>query len=117
MVEIGESAFRQRPHEIEGERGVLIAPEQQIGVGSAILGREAVAIDQVTTIGGQAQLPAALLIPAARLGVLTGDPSHAHQFLLGAVHENQTHLQEDLELRGDGIRGAGIETLRAIPPL
>ena len=117
MVQVGEAAVDQRAHEVECERRALVTAQQQFRVGGTRLGGELRAVHQVAAIARQRDAAARLGIGRARLGVLPGHASDADDRLLQPVQQHQAHLQQDLQLLGDGVRFAiGERSRRSRPP-
>jgi hypothetical protein len=94
-----------------------MAEQQARRVGGACRGGEFGAIDEVAAITGQGEAIAGLQVRGAWLGVLAGDAPDPDHPLLQALHQNQAHLEQDLELVGDDVRLAVGETLGAVAPL
>ena len=82
VVQVGEAAVDQRADEVQGERGALVAAQQQLGIGRAVGGREARAVDDVAAVGRQRDAVPRLEVGAARLGVLAGEAADADHRLL-----------------------------------
>ena len=53
VVQVGKAAVHQRTHEVQGQGRALVAPQQQLRIGTACLGGELGAIDQVAPVGRQ----------------------------------------------------------------
>ena len=47
VMQVRKSAVDQRAHEVEGDRGALVAAEEQLRIGPPIGGGEGVAVDQI----------------------------------------------------------------------
>ena len=116
-LEIGEAAGGERPYEVERERRVLVAAEEQARIGAARVGVELLAIHQVAEVAGERRAVARLGGARARLRVLPGEAPHAHHRSLHPVDQDQRHLEQDLELVGDVVRGAVGEALGAVSSL
>ena len=117
MVQIREPALDQRAHEVQGQRGALVAAQQQLGVRRTRLGGEFRTIDQVSAIARQRDPAARLGVRRAGLGVLTGHAPDADDGFLQSVQQHETHLQQDLELLGDGVRFAIGKRFRTVTAL
>jgi hypothetical protein len=48
---------------------------------------------------------------------LSSEPAYANHRLVAAVNQDQTHLQQDFQLVGDGIGGAFFKLLGAVTAL
>jgi hypothetical protein len=86
-------------------------------LGRTIRFGETFAVHQVSPIAGQSGGLAGFELLRARLGVLSSEPSHTDHWLVAAVNQDQTHLQQDFQLVGDGIGGAIFKLLGAIAAL
>jgi hypothetical protein len=117
MVEVGEAALGQGAYEVEGQGGPAMAEQQARRVGGARRAGELGAIDQVAAITGQSDAIPGLQVRRSWLGVLAGDAPDPDHPLLQALHQNQAHLEQNLELVGDDVRLAVGETLGAVAPL
>jgi hypothetical protein len=117
MMQVGESAVDQRAHEIQRERGALIAAQQQFRIRFALRGREARPIDVVAAIARQRHAVARFGVGRTRLGVLAGEAADANHRLLQALQQHQAHLQQDLQAPRDVVRFAVLEALGAIAAL
>jgi hypothetical protein len=73
MMQIGEAAVDQRAHEIQRERGALVAAQQQLRIRLALRRAESGPIDVVAAVARQGQAVARLSIRRARLGILPGE--------------------------------------------
>ena len=114
MMQIGEAAVDQRADEVEGERAALVAAQQQHRIGRARFAREIRAIHIVAAKARQLDAIAHFVCGAPRLGILACKAADSGDALAGAVHKHEAHLQQDLELGGDGGRIAISEILRTI---
>ena len=114
---IHETAAHQGADEVERQAGPLVAAQHQLWIGSAggcgKLGR----VDQVPAIARQRDALAGFKFIGARLGVLAGEAAHPDHAPLAAQRQHQAHLQQDLELVGDGARVAMIVALGAVAAL
>ena len=79
--------------------------------------REGGAIDQVAAIAGQRHAVAGFGLGRARLGILAGKTPDADHPLVAAVNQDQAHLQQDLQLVGDRLGAAVVESLAAVAAL
>ena len=117
MMQVGESAVDERAHEIQGERGTLVAAQQELRIGLALLGGEPRPVDVVAPVRGQRHAGPRFGVRGAGLRVLPGESPDANDGLLQALQQHQTHLQQDLQALGDVVGLAVLETLRAITAL
>jgi hypothetical protein len=117
VVEVGEAALDQGADEVDGQPGPLVAAQQERRVGDAVRRRPGRPVDQVAAVGGEGHAVPRLQVLAPGLGVLAGEAAHADHPAAGAVDEHQAHLEEDLELAGNGVRGALLEALGTVAPL
>ena len=114
VMEVGESAIDEGAHEVQCQRASFVAAQEQRRIGSARLLGELRTIDIVAAKRGQLDAVFCLSRCTARLGVLPCKTANSHDALARSVHQDQTHLQEDLEFGRDGSGRAIGETLRAI---
>ena len=117
MVQVGEAAVDQGADEVDGQAGAFVGAQEQVGIRGAVLRREAGAVDHVAAIAGQGDAVARFGVGGARLGVLAGEAADADDAFLAALDEHEAHLEEDLELAGDGGRFAVVEALGAVAAL
>ena len=117
LAQVGEPALRERAHQVQRRRGRVVALDQASRVGSAALGSEVVAVDDVTAVGRQRQLAAGLRVAGARLGELPRHASHLHDGHRRAVSEDDSHLQQRLDAAADLVGGGAREGLRAVTAL
>jgi len=117
VVQIGEAALDQRTHEVQRQRRALITAQQQLRIRRTPLGGKVRTVDQVTAIARQRDPGPGLGVRRAGLGVLTGHAPHADDGFLEAVQQHETHLQQDLELLGDGVGFTIGKHLRTVTPL
>src|SRR5688572_27569024 len=117
VMHVREPAVDQRSHEVERQRGALVATQEQLRVRFAIGRGERGPIDQVAAIARQGDAIARFRVRRARLCELAGDAADANQRLLESMQQHDAHLQQDLELARDGIGIAVGETLRAVAAL
>ncbi len=106
VVQVGETAVDQRADEVHRHRRTRVRLDHATRIGPARCERELRRVDHVAAIAGQRDLADGLAVGRTRLGVLAGEPAHAHHRLAHAVHEHQAHLQQHLEAVGDDIGGA-----------
>ena len=117
VVQIREPAVDQRTHEIQGERGALVAAQQQFRIRFALRRAESRPVDIVAAVARQGDAVAGLGIGRARLGILAGKAADTNNRLLQALQQHQAHLQQDLQASGDVVGFAVLEALRAISAL
>ena len=117
MVQVREPAVDQRAHEIQRQRGALVAAQHQRRIRLAIGRRERRPIDRVAAIARQRHAVLRLVVGAARLRVLAGHAADADDRLLEPHEHHERHLQQDLELLHDVVRRALVEALGAIAAL
>src|SRR5688572_290328 len=117
VVHVREAAVDQRAHEIERERGALVAAQEQFRVRLAIGGRERGAVDEVAAVARQGDAVPRFRVGRSRLGELARDAADADHRFLEPVQQHDAHLQEDLELARDGVGVTVGEALRAVASL
>ena len=117
MVQVGEPPFAEGSNEVEGQRRSFVPANHAEGIGAASVAREFVLVDDVTAVAWERDTCVMLYVARPRFGVLARDSSDAHDSLSRREHDDQTHLQQQLELAGDLLGLAIVERLRAIPPL
>ena len=91
--------------------------DQAPRVRGAVFGRESRAIDIVTPVAGQFDAVFGFGVFGSGFGVLAREAAHTDHRSAGAVHHDQRHLQQHLELAGDGVRRAFVERFRTVPAL
>ena len=114
VMQVGEAAITQRAHEIQRERRAFITAQQQRGIRFARLGGEFGTVHEIAAERRQRDAVAGLGIGRTRLGVLAGHAADADDGLLESVQQHEAHLQQDLELLGDLVGLALLESLGAV---
>ena len=117
MMQVGEPAVDERAHEIERERGALVAAQQQLRIGLALRHCETRPIDVVAPVRRQRHSAAGLGVRRARLRILTGEPADPDDGLFQALQQHQAHLQKNLQALRDIVRFAVLEALRTVAAL
>ena len=121
LAQVGVAAGDEGAHEVERRGGGVVGVEQPLGVGDARLGGELEAVDHVAAVGREGDLLAVddpgLLVGAARLGVLAGQPAQLHDGHRAGVGHDDGHLQQHPQLVADVVGGDLGEGLRAVAAL
>jgi hypothetical protein len=117
LTQVGEPTLCEGAHQIQRRRRGVVPLDQTRCVGLPRLGREVVAVHDVTAVGGQRDVAAGLEVVRAGLGELAGHAAHLHDGLRGAVREHDRHLQQRLHARTDLVGGCARECLGAVPTL
>src|SRR5689334_8977211 len=71
VMKVGKAAFDEGPDEVQGERGALVAAQQELRIGGAAFEREVGPVDDIAAVGGEGDAAAGLFIGGARLRVLS----------------------------------------------
>ncbi len=120
MMDVGKPAVDERTDEVERQRGVLVAADEELRVGRACLGRELGAVDEVAEVRGQRHGRAVDVDRFGRaragLGILARKAPDTDDRLAPAVNEDEGHLEEDLELPGDRVGARVGERFGAVAP-
>ena len=117
MRRISEAAVEERSDEVERQARPCVSPEQSPRVGLPRVGGRIRSIDEIATVCGQGVVADLFDESAAGLGVLPRDSSHDRRRPAGDLLEDQTHLQEDLQLRRNRIGRAVLEAFGAVATL
>ncbi|CAM3831476.1 hypothetical protein NOZE110980_16960 [Nocardioides zeicaulis] len=117
LAQVGVAARDEGAHEVEGGGRVVVDLHEPLGVGDAGLGGEVVAVDGVAAVGRERHAVAGLLVGAARLGVLAGEPAELHDRHRGGVGQDDGHLQQHPQLVADVVGGDAGEGLGAVAAL
>jgi len=95
----------------------VVALHQAARVCRTGLRREVVAVDDVTTVGGQRDVAARLHVVGARLRELAGHAAHLDDGHRGTVGENDGHLEDGLHAVADLLCGRSREGLSTVAAL
>ena len=96
---------------------MFVAAQQQPRVGRAGFGSEGGAIHQIAPVAGQRHAVAGFGGGRAGLRILAGESPHANHPLIPPEDEDQAHLQQDLQLAGDRLGPAVVESFAAVAAL
>ncbi len=114
MMEISEPPVDKRADEIQRQRTAFISSKEQGGIGRPRRKRELWPIYIVPTKTRQLDALARLQCRAARLRVLACKAPDANDPFARPVNKHETHLQKNLEPRGNRCGSAIREVLRTI---
>ena len=114
-VQVGDARGQGGPDVVEGGGRVVVGLDQSLGVELAVV--QVVAVEDVAA-ERRHLLPVDRLHGAgAGLGVLAGHAANTDDSLVGAPDEDQTHLQQQLDLGLDDALAAVVEELGAVASL
>ncbi len=117
MMQVSKASLDQRANEIQRQRRAFVGAQQELRVGCALgLGKSG-AVHQISAIAREGDAGPGFDVVRARLGILTGEASHADYWLAAALHQHQAHLQQNFQFVGDGVGGAIVKLLCAITTL
>jgi hypothetical protein len=114
-VKIGNSRGESGADVVEGGSRVVIGLDKTVRVNRPVL--ETVAVDDVAFEAGDFLSINHLGRTRSRLRILSSHTTNAHNSLVGSPDENDTHLQQELDLALDGTLATVVEELRAITTL
>jgi hypothetical protein len=114
VVKVCETAVDQGADEVQRQRRARVTTQHVDRIRGARFGGELGPVDQVAAVRGERHAVTRLEVGGARLGVLAREAPDTGDATLQPVHQHQAHLQQDLELVGDDLRGAVTEVLGAV---
>jgi hypothetical protein len=115
--EVGETALGEGAKEVQRRGRLVVRSDQALGVGVAGRAGEQDVVHHVAAERRQLDALDGLGVARPWFGELAGDAAHLHQGHPRGVREDHGHLEDDLELVADGIRGEGVEGLGAVARL
>jgi hypothetical protein len=100
---------------VEGGSRMVIGLDKTVGINRPVL--ETVAVDDVALEAGDFLSINHLGRTGSRLRILSSHTANAHNSLVGSPDENDTHLQQELDLALDGALATVVEKFRAVAAL
>ncbi len=112
--EVGKPALREGAEQVERRRRLVIGRQETLRVGPASLGRGLLAVHQMSPERRDLLPVDELVGRGPGLGELPGDPAQLDDGQARPVHQDDGHLQEDLQAIADGGGPEVVERLGAI---